>query len=79
MKVLADRCVAEKEAAVLDCETQRARMMQIMEDYKSDNDKNLATKVKEVQTLKAELENLKKKQTNKVGKILQNHRDPSLL
>lgn len=70
MKSLADKCVAEKEAAILDCEAQKTRMMTIMENYKSDNDKNLATKVEEVKTLKRKLENLESKQNSRVGGFL---------
>lgn len=70
MKSLADKCVAEKEAAILDCEAQKTRMMTIMENYKSDNDKNLAAKVEEVKTLKRKLENLESEQNSRVGGFL---------
>ena len=63
---VAERSVAEREAAIQDCETQRSRLMQMMENYKTENDRNLNNKVKEVQALKMELDNIKLKQTGKV-------------
>ncbi|KAH3729646.1 hypothetical protein DPMN_055621, partial [Dreissena polymorpha] len=68
MKSLAKQCAREKEEAVRSCEGQRAEMIYIMEGYKADNDKMLADKQKELDTVRAQVEALKKKKDNEADK-----------
>lgn len=48
------------------CEGQRSQMSSIMQGYKTDHDKNLEKKEKEIESLKQKLETLKNKHKKEV-------------
>lgn len=56
LKELADQCTSEKEDMYKQCEGQKSEMTSIMQNYKSDHDKQMAKKEKEIKALKYKLE-----------------------
>ncbi|XP_045196675.2 interaptin-like [Mercenaria mercenaria] len=72
-KEYAEKCLAEKDQMFSQCESQRTEMSSIMQGYRSDLDKNLTKKEKEVETLKHKLETMKtkhkKEMDDKVSKL----------
>lgn len=70
-KEIADRCLSEKEDMYKQCEGQRSEMSAIMLNYKTDHEKSLQKKDKDIESLKEKLKSIESKHKKEVRSFLE--------
>ena len=55
MNEITEKCIKEKEDMYKKCEHQRSEMSTIMQNYKTDNDRLVTVKEKEIESLKSQV------------------------